>query len=78
MRTPARRRTLFIQGHEGHWGGGGGGGLEVEAELVHRGESGRTVQAELRRLVAKRMGATPFETDSSHVPSWPNSALCST
>ena len=28
----------------------------------------RTVQPELQRFVAKRMGATTFETDSSHVP----------
>ena len=28
----------------------------------------RTVQPELHRFVAKRMGATIFETDSSHVP----------
>ena len=28
----------------------------------------RTVQPELQRFVAKRMGATTLETDSSHVP----------
>ena len=28
----------------------------------------RTIQPELERFVAKRMGATVFETDSSHVP----------
>src|SRR5215470_1007506 len=28
----------------------------------------RTIQPELERFVAKRMGATTFETDSSHVP----------
>ena len=28
----------------------------------------RTIQPELQRFVAKRMGATTFETDSSHVP----------
>jgi hypothetical protein len=28
----------------------------------------RTVQPELERFVAKRMGATTFEIDSSHVP----------
>jgi pimeloyl-ACP methyl ester carboxylesterase len=28
----------------------------------------RTIQPELERSVAKRMGATTFETDSSHVP----------
>jgi pimeloyl-ACP methyl ester carboxylesterase len=27
-----------------------------------------TIQPELQRFVAKRMGATTFETDSSHVP----------
>jgi len=28
----------------------------------------RTVHPELERFVAKRMGATTFEVDSSHVP----------
>jgi hypothetical protein len=28
----------------------------------------QTIQPELERFVAKRMGATIFETDSSHVP----------
>jgi hypothetical protein len=28
----------------------------------------RTIQPELERFVAKRMKATTFETDSSHVP----------
>ena len=28
----------------------------------------RTVQPELQRFVAKRMGATTYEVDSSHVP----------
>ena len=28
----------------------------------------RTVHPDLERFVAKRMGATTFETDSSHVP----------
>jgi hypothetical protein len=28
----------------------------------------RTVQPELQRFVLKRMGATTYETDSSHVP----------
>ena len=28
----------------------------------------RTVQPDLQRFVAKRMGATTAETDSSHVP----------
>jgi len=28
----------------------------------------RTVQPELQRFAAKRMGATTFEIDSSHVP----------
>lgn len=31
-------------------------------------EKGSTVQPELQRLVAKRMGATVFETDGSRVP----------
>jgi len=30
--------------------------------------SDRTIQPDLERFVAKRMGATTFETDSSHVP----------
>jgi len=30
--------------------------------------SDRTVQPELQRFVAKRMGATVHEVDSSHVP----------
>lgn len=32
------------------------------------GKNDRTIQPELERFVAKRMGATNFETDSSHVP----------
>ena len=32
------------------------------------GKNDRTIQPELERFVAKRMGATTFETDSSHVP----------
>lgn len=28
----------------------------------------RTIQPELERFVAKRMGATTFDIDSSHVP----------
>jgi hypothetical protein len=37
----------------------------------------RTIQPELERFVAKRMKATTFETDSSHVPmlSQPNFVL---
>ena len=30
--------------------------------------SDRTIQPDLERFVAKRMGAKTFETDSSHVP----------
>ncbi len=32
------------------------------------GNKGRTVQPDMQRFVAKRMGASVFETDSSHVP----------
>src|SRR5262249_7945360 len=35
----------------------------------------RTVQPELQRFVAKRMGATIYETDSSHVPMLSNPSL---
>jgi pimeloyl-ACP methyl ester carboxylesterase len=35
----------------------------------------RTIQPELERFVAKRMGATTFETDSSHVAMLPSLAL---
>jgi pimeloyl-ACP methyl ester carboxylesterase len=35
----------------------------------------RTVQPELQRFVAKRMGATTYETDSSHVPMLSNPSL---
>ena len=38
----------------------------------------RTVQSELQLFVAKRMGATTFETDGSHVPMRSQPALCST
>ena len=42
--------------------------LEVEAELVIVATKDRTVQPELQRFVAKRMGATTTEVASSHVP----------
>jgi len=32
------------------------------------GKNDRTVHPELERFVAKRMGATTYEVDSSHVP----------
>lgn len=32
------------------------------------GKNDRTVNPELERFVAKRMGATTFEVESSHVP----------
>jgi len=32
------------------------------------GKNDRTVQPDLERFVAKRMGATTIEVDSSHVP----------
>jgi len=35
----------------------------------------RTIQPELQRLVAKRMGATIYEVDSSHVPMLSNPGL---
>jgi len=35
----------------------------------------RTVQAELQRFVAKRMGATTMEVASSHVPMFSNPNL---
>ena len=35
----------------------------------------RTVQPELQRFVAKRMGATIYEIDSSHVPMLSNPGL---
>ena len=35
----------------------------------------RTVQPELQRFLAKRMGATTYETDSSHVPMLSNPSL---
>jgi pimeloyl-ACP methyl ester carboxylesterase len=37
--------------------------------------SDRTVQPELQRFVAKRMGATIYEVDSSHVPMLSNPKL---
>ena len=37
--------------------------------------SDRTVQPELQRFVAKRMGATTYEVDSSHVPMLSNPSL---
>ena len=35
----------------------------------------RTVQPELQRFVAKRMGATVYDVDSSHVPMLSNPSL---
>jgi len=35
----------------------------------------RTVQPELQRFVAKRMGATTYEVESSHVPMLSNPTL---
>ena len=37
--------------------------------------SDRAVQPELQRFVAKRMGATTYEVDSSHVPMLSNPKL---
>jgi hypothetical protein len=42
--------------------------MEVEAELVHRGQERPHCAPDLQRFVAKRMGATIYEVDSSHVP----------
>lgn len=42
--------------------------MEDEAELVHRREKGPPVHPDLERAMAKRMGATTYELDSSHVP----------
>jgi hypothetical protein len=42
--------------------------LEVEAELVHRGQPGPHGPTNFERFVAKRMGATTYEVDASHVP----------
>jgi len=39
------------------------------------GKNDRTVQPELERVVAKRMGATTCEVDSSHVPMLSNPNL---
>ena len=41
------------------------------------GKNDRTVHPDLERFVAKRMGATTYEVDSSHVPmlSKPNLVL---
>ena len=42
--------------------------LEVEAEWYIVAKNDRTVQPDLERFVAKRMGATTHEVASSHVP----------
>ena len=39
------------------------------------GKNDRTVHPELERFVAKRMGATTYEVDSSHVPMLSNPKL---
>ena len=52
--------------------------LEDEAELVHRGQQRPTVHPELERFAAKRMGATTYEVDSSHVPMLSQPGWCST
>jgi len=46
----------------------GGNRLEVEAELVRRRQKGPHVHPDLERFFAKRMGATTYELESSHVP----------
>ena len=47
----------------------------VRRHQTHRPNSDRTVQPELERFVAKRMGATIYEVDSSHVPMLSNPKL---
>ncbi len=42
--------------------------MAVQAELVHVASNDHTVNPELERAAAKRMGATTYELDSSHVP----------
>jgi pimeloyl-ACP methyl ester carboxylesterase len=42
--------------------------VAVETKLVHRRRQDRTVQPELERFLAKRMGATTVELASSHLP----------
>ena len=39
------------------------------------GKNDRTVDPDLQHCVAKRMGATIYEVDSSHVPMLPNPKL---
>jgi hypothetical protein len=39
------------------------------------GKDDRTVHPDLQRFVAKRMGATTYEVDSSHVPILSNPKL---
>jgi len=39
------------------------------------GKNDRTVHPDLERFVAKRMGATIYEVDSSHVPTLSNPKL---
>ena len=62
-RTTARRRRadLFNQKVEGTaW--------KSKPSWYIVANNDRTVQPELQRFVAKRMGATIYEIDSSHVP----------
>jgi len=51
--------------------------MEIEAELVYRGQERPDRPPCLERFVAKRMGATTYEVESSHVPmlSQPNVVL---
>ena len=42
----------------------------------HSATEDRTIQPELERFVAKRMGATTVELRSSHVPISPSHRLC--
>ena len=52
--------------------------VEVEAELVHRGEEEPHRPTRVATLRREAHGRDHFQTDSSHVPSFPNPALCST
>ena len=51
--------------------------MEIETELVHCGQERPHRHPDLERFVAKRMGATTYEVESSHVPmlSQPNVVL---
>jgi pimeloyl-ACP methyl ester carboxylesterase len=60
QRTPPRRRTFHPKVEGTAW--------KSTPSWYIVANKDRAVQPELQRFVAKRMGATTFETDSSHVP----------